>query len=243
MNDDQPAAPSGDTPKSNLVRDILPELRPREKALRFGLDALTDAELMAIVFATGIRGKGVVQMSEDILEDNGNHLSRLTRMSVKEMTRRYKGIGHAKALTLLAALKLGERSVADALATAEAPITCSRDAYVHMARRMANLPHEEFWIMLLNQAGRVVATRRIGQGGVAGTLVDVRLLAKTALEELATAVIAFHNHPSGNLQPSRQDEALTHKIREGLALLDIRLNDHIIIGPGGYYSFNDEGKL
>ncbi|MDE6269226.1 MAG: DNA repair protein RadC [Muribaculaceae bacterium] len=232
-----------DSAKSNLIRDIDPEMRPREKAMRYGLDALSDAELMAIVFATGIRGKGVVQLSEDMLQDNGNHLSRLTRMSVKEMTRRYKGIGQAKALTLLAALKLGERSVVDALATSEAPITCSRDAYDHMARRMVSLPHEEFWLMFLNQAGRVISTRRMGQGGVAGTLVDVRLLAKAALEELATAVIAFHNHPSGNLHPSKQDETLTRKIRDGLALLDIRLNDHIIIGPGGYYSFNDEGKL
>lgn len=226
-----------------LIRDLEPELRPREKAMRGGLDSLSDAELMAIVFATGIRGKGVVELSRDILDDVRGHLSRLTRMSVKEITRRYKGIGPAKALTLLAALKLGERSVADALAADEKPVRSSRDAYDYMARRLVALPHEEFWALFLNQAGRVLCERRIGQGGISGTLADVRLLAKAALEELASAVIVFHNHPSGNLQPSTQDDSLTRKLRDALALLDIRLNDHIIVAPGGFYSFHDEGRI
>lgn len=235
MNDDN-------TP-GTLIRDLEPDLRPREKAMRLGLDSLSDAELMALIFATGLRGKSVVQLSQEILNDHQGHMSRLMRLSVKDICKRYKGIGTAKALTLLAALKLGERTVADALTTADEPITSSESAYHHVAHRLVALDHEEFLAMFLNQAGRIISVRRIGQGGVAGTLVDVRLLAKAAVEELASSVIAFHNHPSGNLLPSRQDEALTQKIRDGLALLDIRFNDHIIVAPGGYWSFHDHGKI
>lgn len=232
-----------DTTPGTLIRDLEPDLRPREKAMRLGLDSLSDAELMALIFATGLRGKSVVQLSQEILNDHQGHMSRLMRLSVKDICKRYKGIGTAKALTLLAALKLGERTVADALTTADEPITSSESAYRHVAHRLVALDHEEFLAMFLNQAGRIISVRRIGQGGVAGTLVDVRLLAKAAVEELASSVIAFHNHPSGNLLPSRQDEALTQKIRDGLALLDIRLNDHIIVAPGGYWSFHDHGKI
>lgn len=237
MNQQEP------TNSPTLMRDIEPAQRPREKAMRDGLDSLSNAELMAIVFATGMQGKNVVELSDDILRDNHGHLSRVMRMSVKEMCRRYKGIGPAKALTLLAALKLGERTVADALRADDPPMTSSAVAYDYMAHRMVPLPHEEFWVLYLNQANRVLSERRIGQGGVAGAMVDVRLVMKGAIEELASAMIIFHNHPSGNLRPSNQDEALTRKIRDAAAILDIRLNDHIIIGAGGYYSFHDEGKI
>lgn len=230
-----------DTP--TLIRDLEPDQRPREKAMRHGLDSLSNAELMAIIFATGMQGKSVVELSDDILRDNRGHLSRVMRMSVKEMCRRYKGIGPAKALTLLAALKLGERTVADAVRADEPAMTSPRVAYDYMAHRLVPLPHEEFWVLYLNQANRVISERRVGQGGVAGTYVDVRLVIKGALEELASAMIVFHNHPSGNLRPSAQDEALTKKIRDAAAVFDIRLNDHIIVAPGAFYSFHDEGKL
>jgi len=230
-------------PQTALMRDLDPDQRPREKALRHGLDALSDAELMAIVFATGMHGKSVVQLSSDILSDNRGHLSRLMRMSVKEMCRRYKGIGPAKALTLLAALKLGERTVADAMRADDPAMLSPKLAYDYMAPRLVPLPHEEFWVMYLDRSNRVISERRIGQGGVAGTYVDVRLLIKGALEELASAMIIFHNHPSGNLRPSTQDETLTRKIRDAAAIFDIRLNDHIIVTPGAYFSFHDEGLL
>lgn len=232
-----------DAHDSLLIRHMEPGQRPREKAMRAGLDALTDAELMAIIFATGMQGKSVVEMSEDILRDNRGHLSRLVRMSVREMCRRYKGIGPAKALTLLAALKLGERAVADGLRADEPVMNSPEAAWRYMAHRLVPLPHEEFWVLYLNQAGRVVAERRIGQGGMAATAVDVRLIIKGALEELAPAMILFHNHPSGNLTPSTHDEALTRKIRDAAALFDIRVNDHIIVAAGGYYSFHDHDKI
>ena len=231
------------TAAGSLMRDLEPEQRPREKAIRHGLDSLSDAELMAIIFATGIRGKGVVDLCKEILDDNRGHLSRLARMGVKDICRRYKGIGPAKALTLLAALKLGERTVADALSVADEPLNTPAAAYRYMAPRLVGLPHEEFWAVYLNQAARVISERRIGQGGVAGTFVDVRLVVKGALEELASAILLFHNHPSGNTRPSPQDETLTRKIRDAAALFDIRVNDHIIITPGAYFSFHDEGRL
>lgn len=227
----------------SLIRDLEPEQRPREKAIRHGLDSLSDSELMAIIFATGIRGKGVVDLCREILDDNRGHLSRLARMSVKDICRRYKGIGPAKALTLLAALKLGERTVADALSASDEPLNTPAAAYRYMAPRLVGLPHEEFWAVYLNQGARVISERRIGQGGVAGTFVDVRLVVKGALEELASAILLFHNHPSGNTRPSSQDETLTRKIRDAAALFDIRVNDHIIIAPGTYFSFHDEGRL
>ncbi len=232
---------STDTPI--LMRDIDPSVRPREKAMRDGLDSLSDAELMAIVFATGMQGKNVVQLSEDILRDNRGHLSRLMRMSVKDMCRRYKGIGPAKALTLLAALKLGERTMADAVRDDDTQLLSSAGAYGYMAPRLAPLPHEEFWALYLSRSNRVISERRIGQGGVSGTFVDVRLLVKGALEELASSIIVFHNHPSGNLRPSQQDISLTKKIRDAAALFDIRLNDHIIVASGSYFSFHDEGII
>ena len=226
-----------------LIRDLDPELRPREKALRHGFDALSDAELMAIIFATGLRGKSVIELSRDILNDNRGHLSRVARMSPKELCARYKGIGEAKALTLLAALKLGERTVADSMRADTPAMTSPQIAYDYMAPRLVRLPHEEFWVMYLNQAHHVISERRIGQGGVSGTYVDVRLVIKGALEELASAMILFHNHPSGNLRPSPQDENITRKIRDAASIFDIRLNDHIIITSGAYFSFHDEGKI
>lgn len=232
-----------DNAQSWLMRDLAPEQRPREKAIRHGLDSLTDAELMAIIFATGMQGKSVVELSEDMLRDNRGHLSRIARMSVKEMCSRYKGIGPAKALTLLAALKLGERTVADAIRSDDLAMTTPQLAYSYMAPRLVGLPHEEFWVVYLNNSNRILSERRIGQGGVAGTFVDVRLVVKGALEELASAMIIFHNHPSGNLRPSTQDEALTKRIRDAAKLFDIRLNDHIIVTPGAFFSFRDEGML
>ena len=226
-----------------LIRDMDPDLRPREKAIRHGLDSLSNAELMAIIFGTGMRGKSVVQLSQDILDDNRNHLSRVVRMSVKELCRRYKGIGEAKALTLLAALKLGERTVEDALRDDDKPLTSPDDAYRYIAPRLAGIPHEEFWVIYLNRGARVISEKRISSGGVAGTVVDVRMLIKGALEELASAIIICHNHPSGNILPSIQDDNLTKKIRDAAKLFDITLNDHIIVGAGKYFSYHNEGRL
>ncbi len=226
-----------------LIRDMATDERPREKAIKYGIKSLTNTELMAIIFGTGVSGKSVVQLSNDILADNGNHLSQVARLSVKDLLNRYKGIGPAKAVSLLAALEIGSRSAADAASISTPTITSSEIAVHYMRRYFNNLPHEEFWVMLLSQSGRLIREVNIARGGVSSTAVDVRIIMKCALENLAASLILFHNHPSGNLRPSVQDETLTKQIIEAAKLFNIRVNDHIIIADSGYFSFRDEGII
>lgn len=226
-----------------LIRDMAADERPREKMLHHGPKALSDAELMAIIFSTGMKGKSVIQLSQEILADNQGHLSRVARLSVQDFLNRYKGIGQAKAITLLAALEMGARAAADAAKVENPVIRDSLTAYELMRHRLERLDHEEMWVMLLSQAGKSLRETCVGRGGVAATYTDVKLIMKPAIEHLASAIILFHNHPSGNLRPSTQDDNLTEKIKKAAALLDIRLNDHIIITDSGYYSYNDEGRL
>ncbi len=226
-----------------LIRDMAQDDRPREKALRMGIKSLTDTELMAILFSTGIKGKSVVQLSTEILADNDYHLSKISRMSIPDFLKRYKGIGPAKAIALYAALELGSRSAADA-ATLESPVVTNAQTAVKLMRRhLNNLPYEEMWVMLLSQAGRVIKEVNVGRGGVSSTIGDVRIILKHAIENLASAFILFHNHPSGTLRPSRQDDELTRKVAESAKLMDIHMNDHIIITDSGFYSYHDQGNI
>lgn len=229
--------------RGRLIKELDKDDRPREKALKNGIKTLSDAELMAIIFSTGIKGKSVIELSEDILRDNKGHLSYVTKLSVKEFLEKYKGIGPAKAITLLAALELGARQARDARLVADPVVQTAETAYDIMRHRFERLRHEEFWIMLLSQAGRVIKEVKIGQGGVAGTTADVKIILKEAIESLASSMILFHNHPSGNLKPSNQDDMLTQKITKAAALVDIRVNDHIIISDCGYYSFMENGRM
>ncbi len=229
--------------RDRLIKEMDRDERPREKAIKYGIKSLSDNELMAIIFSTGLKGKSVIEMSRDILSDNKGHLSKVARLSVAEMLKRYKGIGPAKALTLLAALELGARSAADAATIDDPVVNSSGVAYSIMKHHFERLDHEEFWVLLLSQSGKPIREIKIGQGGVAATAVDVKLIMKAAIEHLASAMIVFHNHPSGNLKPSAQDNALTIKIREAAKLIDTRLNDHIIITDASYYSYNDDGRL
>ncbi len=229
--------------RDRLIKEMDRDERPREKAIKYGIKSLSDNELMAIIFSTGLKGKSVIEMSRDILSDNKGHLSKVARLSVAEMLKRYKGIGPAKALTLLAGLELGSRSAADAATIDDPVVNSSGVAYSIMKHHFERLDHEEFWVLLLSQSGKPIREIKIGQGGVAATAVDVKLIMKAAIEHLASAMIVFHNHPSGNLKPSAQDNALTIKIREAAKLIDTRLNDHIIITDASYYSYNDDGRL
>ena len=226
-----------------LIRDMAEDQRPREKALRHGIKSLSNAELMAILFGTGMRGKSVITLSEEILRDNDNHLSRVARLSVKDFMNRYKGVGMAKAISILAALELGSRSAADAASITLPVINSSKIAVEVMRHHFERLPHEEFWIMLLSQAGKVIREVCVSRGGISLTAVDVKLILKSAIENYASAMILFHNHPSGALKPSPQDDALTRKICEAARLLDIRVNDHIIITDGAHYSYHDNGLM
>ena len=230
-------------PGGSLIRDMLEQERPREKAQKHGMKSLTDVELMAIIFATGIAGKSVIELSREILQDNGGHLSRVARLSVPEFLKRYKGIGPAKATTLLAALALGSRAAAHARIIDEPTIASSTVAYDIVRHRFERLNHEEFWVMYLSQAGKLISESKIGQGGLTATSVDVRLIVREALFNNATAMILSHNHPSGNLKPSQQDISLTKSITDAARLFNIVVHDHIIVSDGGYYSFRDEGLV
>jgi DNA repair protein RadC len=156
---------------------------------------------------------------------------------------RYKGIGPAKAITLLAALELGMRSARDATEVQYKKVTSSDIAYKIMRQHFQSLDHEEFWVMFMNNSAKVVREFRVGQGGLTSTVVDVKLVMRAALEAKASRMILFHNHPSGNLQPSMQDDSLTKKIKNAADIFDIKLDDHIIVADNGYYSYNDERRL
>lgn len=229
--------------ENKLIRDLAEADRPREKAMRDGIDSLTDAELMAIIFSTGIKGKSVVQLCDEILESKGGHLSRVTKMTVKEMCDTYKGIGKVKAITLLAALQLGARAAKDALVDEEVKVLTSKIAYDLMRHHFERIQHEEFWIMLIDRAGHVIREVRISQGGTAATTVDLKLILKSAIESLASSMILFHNHPSGTLKPSVEDDKLTRRIVEGAKMVGVRVNDHVIVTPHSYYSYSDSGRL
>ena len=217
------------------------EDRPREKLLIKGKNALSDAELLAILLGSGTVGESAVTLAQRILASVDNNLHELGRRSLPEL-KRFKGVGEAKAITIAAALELGRRRQLSDLR--ERPrITASRDAFHAMAPLRTDLHHEEFWVLLLNKANEVFSRERLSSGGMAGTVVDVKILYKTALDARAAAVIAIHNHPSGSLQPSQSDIDLTRRLRKAGELLDLPLLDHLIVSERGYYSFADEGLL
>lgn len=217
------------------------EDRPREKMLLKGKHTLSDAELLAILLGSGSIGQSAVALAQDILSSVDGNLHELGKRSVSEFCR-FKGVGEAKAISIAAALELGRRRQLSDLR--ERPrISGSRDAFQAIAPLLTDLHHEEFWVLLLNKANEVFARERLSSGGMAGTVVDVKILFKTALDARAAAVLAVHNHPSGNLQPSQADVELTRRLRKAGEVLDLPLLDHLIVSERGYFSFADEGML
>ncbi len=215
--------------------------RPREKLLNKGRKALSDAELLAILIGSGSRNETAVALSQRILKSVNNNLHELGKKNISDLTQ-FKGIGEAKAITIAAATELGRRrQLANA---AERPqIKGSRDAYNILAPILIDLPHEEFWIVLLNRSNRVIGKECISSGGVAGTVVDAKIIFKKALAGLASSIILFHNHPSGNLRPSQADLDITKKLKKAGEVMDISVLDHLIVSEKGYFSFVDEGVL
>jgi DNA repair protein RadC len=215
--------------------------RPREKLRNKGRLALSDAELIAILIGTGTRTETAVDLAKRLLSDAGQDLNNLARLGVRDLCR-IRGIGEAKAITILAAMELGRRRREQESNTPE-PLVGSKATYNFMRPVLLDLPVEQFWIILLNQALRPVRKVKICEGGIAHVVVDLRVLFKEALESLATGIILVHNHPSGKLQPSPEDLNLTRKIVNAGELLQIRVLDHLIFANEGYYSFSDEGIL
>lgn len=215
--------------------------RPREKMLAHGLPALSNAELLAILLHTGSRNRSAVELAREILSLGSNNLQELGKLSINEL-QQIKGIGKAKAITIAAALELGRRR--NVSAVLEKPeIRSSKEIALLLQERLKDLHTEVFAVVFLNQSNRVNHFEVISQGGITGTVADPRVILKKALDHKATALILCHNHPSGNLQPSRADETLTQKIKQAAAFLDIRVLDHLIVSEKGYYSFADEGLL
>lgn len=210
--------------------------RPREKALEKGMYSLTDSELLALFVGTGTKEKSAVQLCDEILNYYGYDLNRFAS-STKEELYKFKGIGEAKAISLLASFELSRRLRKEV--TSKVSITSSNDAFVVLAPYLENLRVEEFYVLLLNQKNTVIQTVRISQGGIAGTLVDVRVIFKNALDVMATSIVLAHNHPSGQLSPSQADIDLTKKIIQSGEILQIRILDHLIIGMNNYFSFAD----
>ena len=227
--------------KSLNIKQWSPEDRPREKLLLKGKSALSDAELLAILLGSGTRTQSAVELGKKVLLHADNDLHRLARLSIRDL-QSLKGIGEAKAIAIIAALELGRRR--KDLEQEERPkIGGSGDAYRLLRPHLLDIPHEEFWIILLNRANRVVKKYQISQGGVAGTVADPKIIFKAALEELASGVILAHNHPSGNLTASQADVDLTRKLTAGGRLLEIQVLDHLIIAGQKYFSFADEGLI
>jgi DNA repair protein RadC len=223
------------------IKSWAPEDRPREKLLLKGKAALSDAELIAILVGTGTAAMSAVDVAKSILQTVNHDLNDLARLTVKDLTK-IKGVGEAKAIAIVSALELGRRR--KEVSTEErAKITGSKDIYELLKADLLDIPHEAFWIVLLNRANRVIKKHQISHGGVAGTVADPKIIFKIALEELASGVILAHNHPSGNLNASQADIDLTRKLKESGKLLEIQVLDHVIIAGKKYMSFADEGLM
>lgn len=223
------------------IKFLAEDDRPREKLLSIGRQNLSDAELLAIQIGIGTKEETAIQLGQRILNTYSNDLNLLAKATVSEL-KKFKGIGEAKAINIASAFELGRRRT-EYEVTGKPKITTSNDAFKILNKKLSDLPHEEFWILLLNRANGVLKIECISKGGVSGTVVDARLILKPAIELLASGIILCHNHPSGQLKPSEQDISLTKKIKESARLMDINLLDHIIIGDQKYLSFADEGIL
>lgn len=215
--------------------------QPREKLLLKGKHVLSDAELIAILIGSGSRNESAVELCKRILQQNNNHLHQLQKQTVQQLMN-FKGIGEAKAITIVAALELANRIKKSEVQELK-KISSSADVFHIMQPIIGDLPHEEFWVLCLNNNNKIIYQFQLSKGGLTSTVVDVRMLFKTALEHLATAIILLHNHPSGQLKPSGSDQQITKKIAQAGDHLEIKLLDHVIITKESYYSFADEGLI
>ncbi|MDR0941543.1 MAG: DNA repair protein RadC [Bacteroidales bacterium] len=223
------------------IKEWAHEDRPREKSLLKGIGALSNAELIAILLATGSREESAVDIAKRILHQANNNVAEFANFSFADLTK-IKGIGKAKAITLLAAIELGRRR--NAAEAQQLPIIqASRHIFNRMHPLLAHLQHEEFHVLYLNNASQLIASKTLSVGGTAGTVVDIKLIGKYAMEYLASALILVHNHPSGNTQPSEQDKNLTRKVKQATEYMDCTLIDHVIVAKNDYFSFADENML
>jgi len=217
------------------------EERPREKVIANGVQYLSDSELLAILLGSGTKNMTAVELARMILKSAGNSLQQLGRQSIGDLIK-IKGVGPAKAITLLAAIELGRRR--DSMQHPEKiPVKSSETVFRLFQHLIGDLEHEEFWLLMLNRANRVLGRYKVSQGGLSGTVIDTRIILKKALDNLASSIIVCHNHPSGNKQPSDADLKITEKLKKAAEMLEIKLLDHVIIADKSYFSFADEGLI
>jgi DNA repair protein RadC len=227
--------------KSFSIKSWAEDDRPREKLQLKGKSALSDAELIAILIGSGSRSESAVDLSKRILKSIDNNINKLGKLSVLDL-QKFKGIGEAKAISIITALELGRRRrLEDALELSK--ITSSQEVFNIMQPIIGELQHEEFWIIYLNNSNKVLFKEQSSKGGLTGTLVDVRLVFKKAIELFSTGIILCHNHPSGKLQPSNADKLITSKLKSAGETLDIKVLDHLIITENAYFSFADENLM
>ena len=217
------------------------EDRPREKLMRLGAGALTNAELMAILIGSGSPKESAVDLMKRILNDCENNLNQLGKMSIREL-QQYNGMGPAKAISILAACELGKRRQLEKVQERK-DLGSPQAIYEYMRPMMQDLDTEEAWIILMNQNYKLIKAERLSHGGITETLVDVRVIVKEALLNNATIVAFCHNHPSGNTHPSKEDDRLTERVRKACELMRLYLLDHVIVTDGNYYSYREKGRL
>jgi len=227
--------------KNKTIKSWSEDDRPREKFLKKGRGALSDAELIAILLSSGSIDESAVDLAKRILADASNNLLELSRLDISAL-KKYKGVGTVKAITLSAALELGRRR-REAEALIKKNIKCSKDIFEYMQTELGDKSYEEFWLINLNVANKIINKVCIGEGGLTQATVDIRRIFKSSLESNATSIILCHNHPSGNTQPSNNDVEVTRKIKLAGETLNIKLLDHIICGEDKYFSFADSGML
>ncbi len=218
------------------------EDRPREKLEQKGAAALSDAELVAILIGTGNKNETAVELSKRILNEARNNLVELSRYTINDLTSQFKGIGDAKAISILAALELGLR-MRGSQALEKPKVITSHDAFLLISENLSLIPYENFWVLLLNHANKFIKKVCISEGGLSFSTVCTKKIFSAAIENKATGIILAHNHPSGQLYPSKEDILITQKLKEAGVLLDVRILDHLIISDNLYFSFADEGIL
>lgn len=223
------------------IKTWSPDDRPREKMLNKGTSVLSDAELLAILIGTGTREESALDIARKILSSISYDLPSLGKMGMKDLIR-FHGMGVAKAVTLLAAIELGKRQRAGEFKQVK-KVRSSREVYERFLEHMNHLKHEEFWVMCLSRSQQVLSMNKIGEGGLSATIADPKKVFRIALENNAACIIVAHNHPSGNLQPSQEDNKLTNRLRENGNMMDCPLLDHLVVTDNGYYSYADEGAL
>ncbi|MCP4312224.1 MAG: DNA repair protein RadC [Bacteroidetes bacterium] len=227
--------------KSGTLKSWAVEERPREKVMANGIQYLSDTELIAILMGSGTRNTTAVELARNVLGGVGNNLHELGRQTISDL-QKVKGVGPAKAISVMAAMELGRRRSGTHLVE-KVPVKSSETVFNLFHPLVGDLEHEEFWLLMLNRANRVLGRFKVSQGGLSGTVIDTRIILKKALDNLASSIIVCHNHPSGNKQPSDADVKITEKLKKAAEMLEIKFLDHVIIADKSYFSFADEGLI